>query len=101
METMIFEYPAEKKISKKAHVGVVGSGDLEVLVTPAKEPRIKIKVRTGMTGFNDTWKKVIERFCDQHGVQADFQVNDFGATPGVVSLRLVQALEVSNNYEDA
>ncbi|WP_173917546.1 malonate decarboxylase subunit delta [Halobacillus sp. Marseille-Q1614] len=95
METMFFEYPADKSIAQRAHVGVVGSGDLEVLVTPSEEPRIQVQVRTGMTGFNDTWEKVIERFCKQYEAQANIQVNDFGATPGVVSLRLAQALEVS------
>ncbi|UOR13577.1 malonate decarboxylase subunit delta [Halobacillus amylolyticus] len=99
METMLFEYPATKKLAHKAHVGVVGSGDLEVLVTPSDEPWTRVEVRTGMTGFDDTWKRVIERFFNVHAAQATIKVNDFGATPGVVSLRLAQALEVSEQYE--
>lgn len=96
---MIFEYPANEKLGQTAHVGVVGSGDLEVLVIPSNEPRIKVEVRTGMTGFHETWERVIERFFYQHAAQANIQINDFGATPGVVSLRLAQALEVSGQYE--
>ncbi len=98
---MFFEYPATKELANKAHVGVVGSGDLEVLVIPSDEPRTKVEVRTGMTGFDETWGKVLGRFFNQYAVQANIQVNDFGATPGVVSLRLAQALEVSGKYERA
>ncbi|WP_431801042.1 malonate decarboxylase subunit delta [Halobacillus andaensis] len=99
MESLFFQYPAKNKIERQSHVGVVGSGDLEVLVTPSEEPWVKVEVRTGMTGFEQTWEKVIERFCDYYAAQATIQVNDFGATPGVVSLRLVQALEVSGHHE--
>lgn len=95
---MVFEYPANQKVTKKSHVGVVGSGDLEVLISPVDKPRIRVQVRTGMTGFNHTWEKVIQRFCEQHQAQVDIQVNDFGATPGVVTLRLAQALEGSEPY---
>ena len=34
MERIEFDYPAKRKISGRAHVGVVGSGDLEVLLEP-------------------------------------------------------------------
>ena len=35
METIELTYPAKRRISKPAHIGVVGSGDLEVLLEPA------------------------------------------------------------------
>ena len=36
MERIEFDYPAAKRgILKKAHVGVVGSGDMEVLLAPS------------------------------------------------------------------
>ena len=31
METLSFDYPASQAVSRRAHVGVVGSGDLEEL----------------------------------------------------------------------
>ncbi len=34
MEQLEFTYPAKRKVNKRAHVGVVGSGDLEVLLEP-------------------------------------------------------------------
>lgn len=97
MEKFVYTFPASKKIEQPAHVGVVGSGDLEVLVEPTNDNQAVFEVRTGITGFQDTWKKVIERFVSLNDFSARITINDFGATPGVVSIRLAQALEVSTN----
>ena len=35
MEHLTFDYPAQRAVTARAHVGVVGSGDLEVLLSPA------------------------------------------------------------------
>lgn len=98
LDKLVYTFPATKTIKRPAHVGVVGSGDLEVLVEPSEENKTVIEVRTGITGFQDTWKKVIERFIGQNNdISAIITINDFGATPGVVSIRLAQAVEVSVN----
>lgn len=97
MEKLIYTFPASKTVKRPSHVGVVGSGDLEVLVEPNNSNETIVEIRTGITGFQDTWKKVIERFVSQHDISAFITVNDFGATPGVVSIRLAQAVEVSVN----
>ncbi|MGX9134854.1 malonate decarboxylase subunit delta [Rummeliibacillus sp. JY-2-4R] len=97
MEKLIYSFPASKTIEQRAHVGVVGSGDLEVLVEPSDEYKTMVEIRTGITGFEETWKKVIERFVSQNDISALITINDFGATPGVVSIRLAQAVEVSTN----
>ena len=47
--------------------------------------------------FGKTWAKVLERFFTVHDVAATVKINDFGATPGVVTMRLAQALEVSQD----
>ncbi|PTM56855.1 malonate decarboxylase subunit delta [Desmospora activa] len=94
METLSFEYAATKPLKNRAHVGVVGSGDLEVLLEGSEEPKARIVVRTGSEGFGQTWQAVLERFFTIHDVAANVTINDFGATPGVVKLRLEQALEV-------
>jgi hypothetical protein len=39
MEQIEFNYPAKRVVRKRAHVGVVGSGDLEVLLEPAEVGR--------------------------------------------------------------
>ncbi len=97
MQKLTYTFPASKSINRPAHVGVVGSGDLEVLVEPSNNNEASFEVRTGITGFQETWKKVIERFMSQNDIAANITINDFGATPGVVSIRLAQAVEVSTN----
>lgn len=96
METLKYTFPASKKISQRAHVGVVGSGDMEVIVEPYDGAETEVTVRTGVTGFKKTWEAVIDRFFTQHDIAAKVKINDFGATPGVVTIRLAQALEVSS-----
>jgi malonate decarboxylase delta subunit len=90
-------FPATKKIDRFAHVGVVGSGDLEIMIEPSNDPQTVVTIRTGITGYKNTWEFVIQRFFEQHDIAAKVKINDFGATPGVVKLRLEQALEVSSN----
>lgn len=97
MENFTYTFPATNKIDRFAHVGVVGSGDLEVLMEPASDMQAEVTVRTGITGFETTWESLIQRFFTQHDVAAKVKINDFGATPGVVKLRLEQALEVTTN----
>jgi malonate decarboxylase delta subunit len=99
METLYFEYPAAKTLFHRAHVGVVGSGDLEILMEPSTEACTKVTVRTSVKGFGKTWAKVLERFFSTYDVAATVTINDFGATPGVVTMRLAQALEVGQDHE--
>ena len=76
-------------------VGVVGSGNLEVLVEAGARPgRCLVEVTTSARGFGDTWRAVVEDFVARHqpaGLRVS--VNDAGATPAVASLRLDQAVE--------
>ncbi|RFU64963.1 malonate decarboxylase subunit delta [Peribacillus glennii] len=97
METLTFDYEATKVIHKRSHVGVVGSGDLEVLLEPSDSGRAHIHIRTGSEGFGEVWKLVLDRFFTVNDIAAKVTINDFGATPGVVNLRLAQALEVSGH----
>lgn len=100
METLTFKYTATKQLPKRAHVGVVGSGDLEILLEPLKEQNAYVVVRTRFDGYAHIWKNVLDRFFDSNDIAANIEINDFGATPGMVSMRLLQALEVSSNEED-
>ncbi|MFD2682439.1 malonate decarboxylase subunit delta [Bacillus seohaeanensis] len=95
MERMTYTFPATKKIDQFAHVGVVGSGDLEITMEPSSNFQTEVIIRTGISGYKKTWESVIGRFFSQHDIAAAVKINDFGATPGVVKLRLEQALEVS------
>ena len=97
MERIELEYPARRKIPRRAHVGVVGSGDLEVLLEPTHGERSHVLIRTSVEGFRDTWKAVLDRFFARYDGLVSIEINDAGATPGSVLLRLEQAVEVSES----
>jgi len=97
MEIFEFNYPAKRKIPKRAHVGVVGSGDLEVLLEPIENGAASVLVRTSVDGFKDNWKAILDRFFGQYDGTVHIEINDAGATPGAVSLRLQQAVEASES----
>jgi malonate decarboxylase delta subunit len=74
-------------------VGVVGSGNLEVLLEPAAGPDCTVHVETSARGFGPIWEAVVRDFHERHplaGVR--LSIHDMGATPAVVSLRLDQAI---------
>lgn len=78
-----------------AHSGVVGSGDMEVLLYRRDQGgKVNVKVCTPVHGFDQVWEKVLGRFVEQSGCgDLDLEINDNNATPFVVSLRLQQALQ--------
>lgn len=103
METFTFSPPAGPGTAATpaaarpwALVGVLASGNLEVLVEPADGCRVDVE--TSAHGFGEVWAAVVAEFFDQHrDVLAGrrFTVHDAGATPAVVALRLEQALRES------
>ncbi|WP_133645130.1 malonate decarboxylase subunit delta [Paraburkholderia flava] len=95
MEHLTFDYPAQRAVTTRAHVGVVGSGDLEVLLSPADAMRAQVIVRTSVDGYGHIWKSVLDRFFTRYDGAAQIEINDFGATPGVVALRLAEAIEAA------
>ena len=76
-------------------MGVVASGDLEMLLEPARQAA-SVLVRTSVPGHRITWEAVFARFFDRWPFAVSLEINDHGATPGVVWLRLEQALELAN-----
>ncbi|TKC92531.1 malonate decarboxylase subunit delta [Trinickia terrae] len=95
MEHLTFDYPARRPATARAHVGVVGSGDLEVLLSPSAAMTAHVVVRTSVDGYGHIWKHVLDRFFTRYDGAASIEINDFGATPGVVALRLAEAVEAS------
>jgi malonate decarboxylase delta subunit len=93
METFQLDYPARHTVARRVHVGVVGSGDLEVLLEPSLDGGAHVLVNTSVEGFGVAWKNVLDRFFARFGGAASIEINDFGATPGTVMLRLEQAAE--------
>jgi malonate decarboxylase delta subunit len=93
MEVLEFTYPAKRTVKNNAHVGVVGSGNLEVLLESSPDKKSHVRVRTSVNGFQDTWKAVLDRFFERFDAAVNIEINDAGATPGIVMLRLQQAAE--------
>jgi len=97
MEILHFEFKDGDVLHTGAPVlvGVVSSGNLEVLIEPdERDAGCRIDVNTAAGGFGHIWQAVMEDFFNRHrlaGVR--LSINDFGATPAVVSLRLDQAVE--------
>lgn len=94
MEILKYDYPSAKApFKKKVHVGVVGSGDVEVLMEPSSDGSAHVVITTSVNGYGQIWKDVIDRFFTRFDGAAAIEINDFGATPGMVALRLQQAVE--------
>ena len=74
-------------------VGVVGSGNLEVLLERGADPeRSTFSITTSVRGFGTIWEAVVRNFHQRHQLAGvAISINDMGATPAVVSLRLDQA----------
>jgi malonate decarboxylase delta subunit len=95
MQEYAYSYPATEQVARRAHVGVVGSGDLEILLEPSADGQAHVRVRTSVDGYDQVWKNVLDRFFARFAGAASIEINDFGATPGMVMLRLEQAAEES------
>ena len=99
MEHLTFDYPARRAVATRAHVGVVGSGDLEVLLAPNDAMQARVVVNTSVDGYGHIWKSVLDRFFSRYDGAASIEINDFGATPGVVALRLAEAVEATEGLQ--
>lgn len=95
METLHYTFDGGRALSPFAPtlVGVVASGNLEVLVEPAAATGCRIEVDTSARGFGAIWEAVLRDFHARHGLAGlSVSIHDMGATPAVVSLRLDQAI---------
>jgi len=94
MEKLEFSYLAGEPARRRILVGVVGSGDLEVLLKPHAAGTSNIVVNTSVNGKAKTWEALLERIFSATPLPAaSIEINDCGATPGVVRMRLEQAFE--------
>jgi malonate decarboxylase delta subunit len=104
MQTLNYEFPAQRPAPRAVHIGVVASGDLEILLQPpaGDDPadRLTVRVRTSVDGFDTVWHEVLERFFGRTALAGRWELNDFGATPGVVNLRLQQAMAAATTTSE-
>jgi malonate decarboxylase delta subunit len=94
LETLHYRFSGTRPAGAFAPVlvGVVGSGNLEVLLEPLAEPVCRFEVQTSARGFGRIWEAVLRDFHARHPLTGvAVSIHDMGATPAVVSLRLAQA----------
>ncbi len=95
LETLDFSYTGGRPVGAFAPVlvGVVGSGNLEVMLEATPATDCAVRVATSARGFSPIWQAVMNDFHARHGLAGvRVSINDMGATPAVVSLRLDQAV---------
>ncbi|MCS3897500.1 malonate decarboxylase delta subunit [Bradyrhizobium japonicum USDA 38] len=99
MEDLSFHHPVRERaggIRQCAIVGVVASGNLEVLVERVlPDAECVIEIKTAAMGFGEVWSAVIGDFVERYSPGGlKFSINDGGARPDTVSLRLAQAVRL-------
>ncbi|MBP2631884.1 MAG: mdcC [Firmicutes bacterium] len=104
LKVLEFEFKADepKTIAKEwSHLGVTGSGDLEVLMERKDfGGAVKAKIVTPVIGFDKIWEKMVEKFVMETNIgDVSIEINDDNATPIVVYMRLRQALAEANAKE--
>ena len=95
MELLEFNYPsATRRVTRKAHVGVVGSGrhggsdgTRGKRRSPCLDPNQRKRICSYLEGRAGPLLRPVRR-------RGSLYINDAGATPGSVMLRLEQAAEV-------
>ncbi|NEX63107.1 malonate decarboxylase acyl carrier protein [Noviherbaspirillum galbum] len=98
METLHFTFSGGDKAVRDARlVGVVSSGNLEILIEHAPlAGACDIEIHTAAHGFGTIWEAVMADFHARWRLaDTRIAVNDMGATPAVVSLRMDQAAEMA------
>lgn len=94
MEKRDYAFPAGEPAAGRALAGVVGSGDLEVLLQPGSDGETRITVHTSVDGKGAIWDALLARVFGGEPLPAvNIIINDCGATPGVVRMRIEQAFE--------
>lgn len=95
MENLKIKHTAKTRLAGKkdqAIIGVVASGNLEVLlerVLPDKH--CEVDIATPVKGYDDTWKAVVAEFVERSSPGGlRISINDGGARPDTVYLRLMQ-----------
>jgi malonate decarboxylase delta subunit len=99
METITVRGTARRRAAGERHQAIVGvnaSGNLEVLVERVlPDTECVVEVTTAITGFRDVWQAVIADFFDRSSPGGlRFSINDGGARPDVVTLRLLQGVRL-------
>src|ERR1700756_5033535 len=95
MQTLRLTHKAKRRLPGKkneAIIGVVASGNLEILlerVLPGTD--CEVEIATPLRGYEETWKAVVAEFVERSSPGGlRISINDGGARPDTVYLRLIQ-----------
>lgn len=82
--------------------GVVNSGNLEIMaIAQENQDNVSYDITTTVPGFSKTWENVLSDFANKYNLGGCHLIlNDCGATPAVVALRLRQLYEGLTNVLD-
>lgn len=99
MEDLNFQHKARGRAGgtrRSAIIGVVASGNLEVLVERVlPDVQCQLEIKTAAVGFGAVWDAVTADFVERYSPGGlKFSINDGGARPDIVSLRLAQAVRL-------
>jgi len=85
-----------------AIVGVVASGNLEVLLERTlAETECAVEIATPVRGYDEVWKAVIADFVERASPGGfRISINDGGARPDTVMLRLLQGVRTMETGHD-
>lgn len=77
-----------------ALVGVVASGNLEVLLERTlDQAECTVEIATSVRGYDEVWKAVVADFVERASPGGlRISINDGGARPDTVMLRLLQGM---------
>ena len=97
MEELKLSYKAERPATKSVQiqVGVVSSGDLEVLFhSEVGDTTFSVQIASSSDNSEQRWRNLFDRLIATEEFPAGTMlIHDFSATPGVARLRIEQALE--------
>ena len=99
MEKLTFQFETNRAAAgakKQAIIGVVASGNLEVLIERSASPgQCSIEIATAAHGFGPVWEAVLTDFIARRAAGGlKISINDGGARPDTVALRLAQGVRL-------
>ena len=95
METLTFKHEAKSRLKgarAEAIIGVVASGNLEVLLERVLDgTACEVAIATAVKGYGEVWEAVVRDFVERSSPGGlRISINDGGARPDTVYLRLMQ-----------
>jgi malonate decarboxylase delta subunit len=104
METLSYRHKAQERAAGSKSLGIIGvvaSGNLEVMVERVlPDTECQVDINTAAEGFAAVWEMVVADFVERRSPGGlKLSINDGGARPDTVALRLAQAVRLIEEDE--